>query len=202
MRSILFKLRKRRSRIHYYLAVLAAGTIAAVLVPAAPASAHPLGNFSVNQYLGLTLRPDRVDATAAVDYAEIPTLQDRPTVDTSHDGTVTEAERAAYAGATCAQYASSVSAHAGAERLVWTVTASSFAYSSGAGGLEMSRLSCALAAPASLASSTSVDVANGYLADRVGWREMTAVGHGVGLVDSPLPAQSVSDELRHLGVFI
>jgi hypothetical protein len=68
-----------------------------LLVPAAPASAHPLGNFSVNQYLGLTLHPDRVDATAAVDFAEIPTLQDRPAVDTSGDGTVSDDERSSYA---------------------------------------------------------------------------------------------------------
>ena len=31
-------------------------------LPAGPAAAHPLGNFSVNRYAGLTLHPDRVDA--------------------------------------------------------------------------------------------------------------------------------------------
>src|SRR5262249_42409560 len=37
---------------------------------------------------------------------------------------------------------------------------------------------------------------NRFRADRVGWRELTAVGHGVRLVDSPLPASSVTGELR------
>ena len=47
-----------------------------------------------------------------------------------------------------------------------------------------------------LAADTRLSITNGYLADRIGWREMTAVGDGVGVVDSPLPARSVSDELR------
>jgi len=58
-------------------ALTALALAALALVPAA-ASAHPLGNFSVNQYEGLTLRPDRVEVAAVVDAAEIPTMQDRP----------------------------------------------------------------------------------------------------------------------------
>ena len=41
-------------------------------------AAHPLGNFTVNQYDGLRLYADRVDLLAVVDHAEIPTLQERP----------------------------------------------------------------------------------------------------------------------------
>jgi ABC-type nickel/cobalt efflux system permease component RcnA len=178
------------------LLLLAASVTAFMLVPAAPASAHPLGNFSVNQYLGLTLHPDRVDATAAVDFAEIPTLQDRPAVDTSGDGTISDTERSSYAAARCSDLASAVSVSAGGSRLPFTVASSSFVYASGAGGLEVSRLGCTLTAPASLGSAVSLAVSNGYLGDRVGWREMTAVGDGVGLVDSPLPTTSVSNELR------
>ncbi len=167
-----------------------------MLLPATPASAHPLGNFSVNQYLGLTLYPDRVDAAVAVDYAEIPTLQDRPVVDADGNGTVSDAEAAAYAASTCAQVASAVDARTGGDRLMWTVSESAFGYTPGAGGLDVARLTCALTAPAALAGEADLSITNGYLADRVGWREMTASGAGVGLVDSPLPAASVSDELR------
>ncbi len=41
-------------------AVLLTGVLAAVLIPAAPAHAHPLGNFSINQLDALDLYPDRV----------------------------------------------------------------------------------------------------------------------------------------------
>jgi hypothetical protein len=42
----------------------------------------------VNQAIGLDLYPDRVAVTAIVDLAELPTLQERPAVDTNGDGTV------------------------------------------------------------------------------------------------------------------
>ncbi|MGC9670773.1 hypothetical protein ACNTMW_30025 [Planosporangium sp. 12N6] len=161
-----------------------------------PAAAHPLGNFSVNQYEGLTLRPDRVEVTAIVDIAEIPTMQERAGVDTDHDGTVGDAERSAYAAATCAELAREFEVRAGRERLAWTVRAPALEYAPGSGGLPTSRLTCGLSAPARLASATTVTVTNRWRADRVGWREMTAVGDGVRLIDSPLPATSVSDQLR------
>ncbi len=180
------------------LLVAAAGVaFGIVLLPAAPASAHPLGNFSVNQYLGLALYPDRADARVAVDYAEIPTLQDRPAVDADGNGTVSDGESAAYAASTCTQFAAAIDARTGSYSLTWTVAQSDFGYTSGTGGLDVSRLTCALTAPAELAGETSLSITNGYLADRVGWREMTAAGDGVGLVDSPLPSASVSDELRN-----
>jgi ABC-type nickel/cobalt efflux system permease component RcnA len=164
--------------------------------PAAPASAHPLGNFSVNQYEGLTLRPDRVEVAAVVDVAEIPTMQERSTVDTNRDGMADDAERAAYAAATCAELGKAFEVHAGRARLAWAVGSPEFSYVPGASGLPTSRLACALSAPAKLGTATTLTVTNHFRTDRVGWRELTAVGDGVRLVGSPLPARSVSNELR------
>jgi nickel/cobalt exporter len=174
------------------------GLLIVLLWPGGRASAHPLGNFSVNQYEGLTLRPDRVEVAAVVDAAEIPTMQDRSIVDTNHDGMTDDPERAAYAAATCRELAAGFTAKAGHDRLKWTVTAPAFEYVPGTTGLPTSRLTCSLTAPARLAAQAtlSVSVENRFRTDRVGWREMTAVGDGVRLVDSPLPNHSVSNELR------
>ena len=158
------------------------------------ALAHPLGNFSINSYVGLTVTPHQVTAVAIVDSAEIPTLQDRPAVDTDGDGTVSDAERATHAARVCATVASSVHGTLSGNRLVWTVDSSTFSYAAGAAGLSVSRLRCSLSSAASVSTGASLSVDNTYLADRVGWREMTAVGDGVGL-DSPLPTVSVSKEL-------
>jgi nickel/cobalt exporter len=165
-------------------------------LPARPAAAHPLGNFSVNQYDGLTLHPDRVEVAAVVDVAEIPTLQEKSSVDTDRDGTVTDPERSAYAGTACHEVVRSLSGRAGRQPLRWTVVRSDFGYAPGAGGLSTSRLTCSLAAPARLTAPTTVTIDNRYRTDRVGWREMTATGDGVRLVDPALPSRSVSDELR------
>ncbi|MDT4989101.1 MAG: nickel/cobalt transporter (NicO) family protein [Micromonosporaceae bacterium] len=178
---------------------LLAGLVVALGVlawPADRADAHPLGNFSVNQYEGVTIRPDRVEVAAVVDAAEIPTLQERPTIDTDHDGQVSDAERAGYARARCADLADAFQARAGHDRLRWTVTGPTFQYAPGVNNLPTSRLSCTLAAPARFAAATTLTLTNTFRTDRVGWREMTAVGQGVRLVNSPLPARSVSNALR------
>jgi len=193
-------LRLSGRRVRRRLAVVAAGASIAVgwLVagPAQPAQAHPLGNFSVNQYAGLTLRPDRIDVTAVADFAEIPTLQEKPAVDTDGDGTLSATERATHATAECGRLAAGLTVSAGRTSLSWTVTESSFDLAAGAGGLATSRLGCRLTAPADLAAPTTVTVVNDYLSGRIGWRELTAAADGVRLTGSPLPAESISDQLR------
>jgi ABC-type nickel/cobalt efflux system permease component RcnA len=177
--------------------LLIAGSAVAlgVLLPAHPASAHPLGNFTINQYVGVTVAPDHVDAKAIVDTAEIPTLQERPDVDANGDGVTTGPERAAYATRTCAEYAAAVVATADGHRLMWTIQTADLTYHAGAGGLDTSRLACSLHAAATLTGTGELTIANGYLADRIGWREITATGAGLRLVDPSVPAQSISREL-------
>ena len=47
------------------------------LLAAAPASAHPLGNFSVNHLSTVSISADRVEVRYVLDQAEIPTVQER-----------------------------------------------------------------------------------------------------------------------------
>src|SRR3954471_20765985 len=51
--------------------------VAALLVLAPAASAHPLGNFSVNHLAQVRVSTDRVDVRYILDQAEIPTFQER-----------------------------------------------------------------------------------------------------------------------------
>ena len=53
------------------------------------ASAHPLGNFTINRASGLDLSRGTVRVMYVVDMAEIPTYQETPRIDTNGDGTVT-----------------------------------------------------------------------------------------------------------------
>jgi len=81
---------------------------AAVLLPAGAASAHPLGNFTVNTYLGLRIQPDQVVVDMVVDMAEIPAVQARRGIDGDGDGKVSDEEGAAYAARTCPDVAQQV----------------------------------------------------------------------------------------------
>ena len=182
------------------LALAALGVIGIVLaLPARPASAqplHPLGNFSVNQAIGLDLYADRVAVTAIVDLAELPTLQERPAVDTSGDGTVSAPESTAYNTRVCNAMAGAVALRVDGHRVQWSVRPAGFAYRPGSAGLHTSRVSCAFKAAADLTRPATADLVNGYRADRIGWREITAAGHGVHIVHPPVPVRSVTNSLR------
>jgi ABC-type nickel/cobalt efflux system permease component RcnA len=182
------------SRLTRPLVVVAAAVLAGLLIPAAPAEAHPMGNFSINQYAGLTLHPDRIDVLALVDIAEIPTLQEKPLVDTDGNGTLSEAELARRATAECRGFAGEFAVTVGNDRLTWTITDPSYRVTPGAGGLSTSRLACSLTADAKLGSEPTVRVDNRYRSGRVGWRELTARAEGIRITTS-LPADSVSARL-------
>src|SRR3954453_20599601 len=62
----------------------------------ARAEAHPLGNFTVNQYSRLEVGRDTVGVRCIVDMAEIPAFQERQSMDSDGDGQVGDAESAAY----------------------------------------------------------------------------------------------------------
>ncbi|NBE92607.1 High-affinity nickel-transporter [Nonomuraea sp. KC401] len=158
--------------------------LVAPLVSAALA-AHPLGNFSVNHYDGLTIHRDRIEHVAIVDSAEIPTLQD--TVRGSVD---------AHARRACARLRDTVEGTVEGRPLAWRVTETSFAYQAGAAGLRTSRLTCRLSAPLRVDRPLTLTFANAHRAGTVGWREITARGDGVRLSASSVPAHSVSGELR------
>ncbi|TDD38088.1 High-affinity nickel-transporter [Nonomuraea terrae] len=152
----------------------------ALTVPAT-AAAHPLGTFTVNHYNGLRISPSEVRNLAVVDLAEVPTLQ----AETQVNGT--------YAARRCAALAAAQRLVVDGRTVPWRVTESSFAYEPGEGGLRTSRLTCRLAA--AVRASETVAFTDGFEQERIGWREITAVGEGVRL-SSSVPATSVSRELR------
>ncbi|MDP9794371.1 ABC-type nickel/cobalt efflux system permease component RcnA [Catenuloplanes nepalensis] len=155
--------------------MLVAGVVAVALWPAAPASAHPLGNLSTNQYVGVTVRPDRIEALAVLDLAELPTLQ----------GTAPD----------CTEFASAITLRVDGRPVPWRVSPLGLEHPLGDGGLRTSRLTCALSVDQG--PSSTLEIINGYAPERAGWHEMTATAvDGMRLLDPPIPAASVSDVLR------
>ena len=85
----------RRFFLALLLGAIAAGLPAAVL-------AHPLGNFTINHYAGITVGRDRVQLDVVIDMAEIPTFQERLKIDANGDADVSVDEAAAAAPVECA----------------------------------------------------------------------------------------------------
>ena len=61
----------------YTVARVALIAVVFALLSAAPAQAHPLGNFSVNHLSTVSVSDDRVEVRYVLDQAEIPTVQER-----------------------------------------------------------------------------------------------------------------------------
>lgn len=158
--------------------------------------AHPLGNFTVSHYNGLTLTPERLDLLTVIDSAEIPSQQDRSDIDTDGDGDLSDAELAARADFMCPQVQQDMTAQIDGAAVAWTAGEASMEAVPGAAGLPTLRMTCNFSADADLDGPATVTFSDGYRTDRIGWREITASGNGVALTDPAVPSRSISDELR------
>ncbi len=163
--------------------------LAVVVAPASPASAHPLGNFTVNTYSGLRVGEGEISVDFLVDMAEIPTLQTRDDVDAAGED--------AFARRSCETYAGRLDIRLDGRRLDVGVGASDLSFATGQAGLSTLRVGCTVNAPIGSLDGGEhrVAFASANFTDRAGWREITAVGEGTTLVDSDVPVASISERL-------
>ncbi|GAB1641940.1 sulfite exporter TauE/SafE family protein [Krasilnikovia sp. MM14-A1259] len=178
------------------LLCLAAFGLAGALLCPAPAQAHPLGNFTTNQYAGLRVSVAGVDVDYVLDLAELPTYQaQHEDIDTDGDGTDSPAERDGYAARTCAAAAAASTLTIDGRPRAMRAEPAGLSFPPGAGGLTTLRLQCVLHADARITGETAIAYRAALFADRIGWREVTAVGDRVTLAGSDVPADSVSARL-------
>jgi ABC-type nickel/cobalt efflux system permease component RcnA len=69
-------------------------------VAPAPVGAHPLGNYSINQYFLVDLRGEQLEVYYLLDLAEIPSFAELDLLDTDFDSVVSRQEEDSYLGAT------------------------------------------------------------------------------------------------------
>jgi ABC-type nickel/cobalt efflux system permease component RcnA len=159
-------------------ALLASAAVVALAVPRS-ASAHPLGNFTVNHFAGVELAGDRVYVRFALDLAEIPTFQEGAAV-----------RGRGYAAATAERLELTIDG----KRVPLTVVAHRTTQRAGAGGLKTMRFDAIYRAAS---TGSRLTFADRTFASRIGWREITVIARaGARLVTSSAPATSRSDELR------
>jgi ABC-type nickel/cobalt efflux system permease component RcnA len=175
---------------------LSVAAFAATTVLAPPASAHPLGNFTVNRYGGIVVGPGRVELTYVVDMAEIPTFLALPDIDTDGDGAATPLELQGWADAAAPGLADGISLSVDGRDVALRVEQTSASLLPGQGGLQILSLR-ALFSGHTGATRGRIDYADGNFADRIGWKEVTArPGEGVALTGSTVPEATISGELR------
>ena len=161
------------------------------------AVAHPLGNFTINHYAGITVSPTAIHLDVVIDMAEIPAFQERQRMDADRDGTVDDDEAEAGSATECATLVDSMDVTRDGSKLSLVPGSHSLSFPPGAGGLSTLRLECAFEAalePA-ITASMSIGFADGSYPERIGWREIVAVPDDVLLDSHGLPTTSVSQRL-------
>ncbi len=149
--------------------VLFLAVAAATLIAPAAASAHPLGNFTINRFSRVEASGHRLYVRYVLDMAEIPTYQ------------AGRIDARAYAR----RLAGDVRLQVEGRRVQLTPLGTVLAHPRGTAGLHTTRLEVILAGPA-LSGRTSIAYRDENYRDRIGWSEIV-----VGAT-----THSISDELR------
>jgi nickel/cobalt exporter len=162
--------------------LLLLAALAATLLGADGAAAHPLGNFTINRHSRIELSGDRAYVVYVLDMAEIPTFQARQ------------------AGVDPDAYAQRIGANLrltlDGERVRLAPRRRVLAFPKGVGGLRTMRLEMLFAGPV-LREQTQLVYRDGNYAGRIGWQEIVVrAGRGARISSSTAPAASRSDELR------
>ncbi|GAA2765689.1 hypothetical protein GCM10010103_47300 [Streptomyces paradoxus] len=161
---------------------------ALTLLPAATASAHPLGNFTVNRYDGLVAAPGELRVHHVEDLAEIPATQAGPDIE--------RLGMTLWARERCATAAEDSRATVDGREVALSAERSRARVRPGQAGLDTLRVECELTAPLPAGEKTvSLGFRGAGASGGPGWREITARGDRMTLTASDVPEKSISDEL-------
>ena len=153
--------------------------ILATLLASAAASAHPLGNFTVNHFSAVEASGGRIYVKQVLDLAEIPTFQEEGRVRSSR-----------FARELAGKLRLTVDGRPAQLRLLDSATH----LRPGAGGLTTLRFEAVYDAGG---SGRSVRFRDTSFGSRIGWREVVIRAERGALLESAsVPAKSMSDELR------
>ncbi|HEU0294943.1 MAG TPA: sulfite exporter TauE/SafE family protein [Anaerolineales bacterium] len=141
------------------------------LVPAA--LAHPLGNFTINQYVGFNVSRETVLMDYVVDMAEIPAFQEIAAFDSNGNGQPDASEFAGYPAEKCTALQPTLNLLLDNQPLTFTLASSSVDFPAGVGGLPTLRLSCTFQTSVDLIrGDAKISFHNSAFPERIGWREI------------------------------
>ncbi|MGH3115994.1 MAG: nickel/cobalt transporter [Gaiellales bacterium] len=183
--------RESRRSVRFRLLLGGAAVALAMLVSAPAASAHPLGNFTVNRYARVEVSAGVLRIYYVLDEAEIPAFQEREAI---------EADPSGFASARAGEIVAGLTLTVDGERAPLAIEHLRLSRPPGQADLPTLRLAVLFAAPLPQASSDRVGTAafaDGNEPGRVGWREIVVTARGdARILSSTAPARDVSDELR------
>ena len=146
------------------------------------AFAHPLGNFTINQYVGLNISHEMILIDYVVDMAEIPAFQEIAIFDANGNGQADLTESAGYDADKCASLQPDLKLLLNNKPLAFALASSSVAFPVGVGGLPTLRLTCEFRASfKSTQGNNTLSFVNNAFPDRIGWSEIVVTAEGISL---------------------
>jgi len=176
---------------HFYIFI-------AILGLAVSSLAHPLGNFSVNQYSRLTVEKSEIKIRQILDMAEIPTFQMQSEIDTDKDGKMSDAELKIYAENIAPQIISNLFLTVNNQPLEIALQKKNISLQTGEGNLPTLRLELNLIASVQNTQNINrVKFENRNYAERLGWNEIVINrADGIGVFDSTAFGSGVTNEIQ------
>jgi nickel/cobalt transporter (NicO) family protein len=161
-------------------------------------TAHPLGNFSVNQYSRLEVENSRIKIRQILDMAEIPTFQTKSEIDTNKDGALSDAELKAYADKITPGYIGNLILSVNNQPLEIRAESKTVELKPGAGNLPTLEIKWNLTADLPAADAVNrVNFENKNYGERLGWNEIVVNRFGdIKVFDSTAYGSGVTEELK------
>jgi nickel/cobalt exporter len=167
--------------------------MAGLLCLRSSASAHPMGNFSINHFSVLELTQSSVRVDYVLDMAEIPAFQEF--LDHELIAEPDHPRVAAYRARKAEELRQGLSLTVAERPVQLTTLSSRLTFPPGAGGLPTLRIEAVYEGPLPVGSG-SLHYEDGNYPRRVGWKEIIATGDGsVSLSSSTVPGTSRSNGL-------
>jgi len=172
-------------------------TYAIFTLAAAGAFAHPLGNFSVNQYSKLRAGAGEITIRQVLDLAEIPTFQESAAIDIDKNGVLTDDELQSYLKQITPAYISNLKLAVNGKARDLRVAKDAISLNTGAGGLQTLRIEWDLAASfENISGENKLIFRNDNYPERVGWREIVVnPAGGIDIYNSNAFGSGITDEL-------
>ena len=161
---------------------------------------HPLGNFSINRYSRLVPGNNSLSVFYVVDIAEIPTLQEKGSIDTDKDGQISDREKKQYIERKAAELPQGLKVLVNNQPVRLDVRSKEIIVTSERLVLPTLRIELDLEARLPKASHDApIEIIyedNNY-SERLGWKEIIAsAGSKVNIIESSVPDTDVSNALR------
>lgn len=168
-----------------------------ILSAAFSALAHPLGNFSINQFSKLEVEKTRIQIKQVLDMAEIPVFQAKDEIDTDKDGAFSNDELNVYAAKITPNYLSNLLLNVNNQSLSLRTETTRISAADGAGNLKTLRVEWNFAADSTIADSNTVKFENKNFSERIGWNEIIVnQTNGISVFNSSVFGNTLSDELK------